>query len=463
MTKERYDLVVIGAGPGGYPTAIRAAQLGLKAACIEKESSPGGTCLRIGCIPSKALLESSELLWMAKEDLKTHGVAVKGVELDLAAMMGRKDRIVRDLTGGIRQLLKKYKVDHIQGTACLDGEGAVRVEAPDGTMILKAKHIVLATGSVPAALPGVEIDGQSIVTSTEALSFDRVPEHLIVIGAGYIGLEIGSVWRRLGAKVTVLEYLDRILPGMDGEIADEALKIFKRQGLEFQLGSKVTKAELMQGLVRVECEGEDSLQADRVLVAVGRQPNTGNLGLDALDVEIDDKGHIVVDENGQTSVGGVYAIGDLIPGPMLAHKAMEEGVACAERIAGGCSRVNYEAIPSVVYTHPEIATVGRSEDELEDMGREYNKGIFPFAANGRARSLGQTDGRVKILADKHTDRILGVHIIGPRAGELIGEAALAIECGASSEDLALTVHAHPTLSEALKESALAVLGRALHR
>jgi dihydrolipoamide dehydrogenase len=377
-------------------------------------------------------------------------------------MLKRKDKIVHDLTGGVRHLLKKNRVEHIHGTARLEGQGSIRIETGDGPSIVEAKHILLATGSVSASLPGVDIDGTTIVTSTEALSFDRVPGHLIVIGAGYIGLELGSVWRRLGARVTVLEYLDRILPGMDADIADEALKIFKRQGLDFRLGSKVTKATARKKSVRVECEGEDSIEGDRVLVAVGRKPNTEGLGLEELNVELDDRGRVRVDESFQSSVRGIYAVGDLIPGPMLAHKAMEEGTACAERIAGGYGRVNYDAIPGVVYTHPEIATVGKSEDELKEAGVPYAKGLFPFAANGRARSLGQTEGRVKILADKATDRILGVHIIGPRAGELIAEATLALECGASSEDLARTVHAHPTLSEALKESALSALGRALH-
>jgi dihydrolipoamide dehydrogenase len=462
MARSEYDLVVIGAGPGGYCAAIRAAQLGMKTACIEKESAPGGTCLRVGCIPSKALLESSEIYWAAKNALGAHGVAVQGVELDLATLLGRKDKIVRGLTGGVRQLLKKNKVEHIRGNAQLADQRTVKVESDDGPLTLRARHLVLATGSLPASLSGVEPDGKLVVTSTEALSFEKVPEHLVVVGAGYIGLELGSVWRRLGAQVTVLEYLDRILPGMDKEIADEALKIFGKQGLEFRLGSKVTGAKSAKNRATVECEGEDPIECDRVLVAVGRRPNTNGLGLESLDVEIDGGGRVVVDEQFQTTVPGIYAIGDLIAGPMLAHKAMEEGVACADLIAGGYGRVNYDAIPGVVFTHPEIASVGKTEEELKAESVAYRKGKFPFAANGRARSLGQTEGWVKILADEKTDRILGVHIIGPRAGELIAEATLAMACGASSEDVGRTIHAHPTLAETLKEGALTVLGRALH-
>lgn len=462
MANDRYDLIVIGGGPAGYTGAIRAAQLGLKTACVEKESELGGTCLRVGCIPSKALLESSELYAMARESLGVHGIGVKNVELDLDAMQKRKRKIVGTHTKGVAYLFKKNKVDRLTGTARLTGEGKIEVEGKEGARSLEADRILIATGSRPATLPGVEFDGDRIGSSTEALAYGEVPKKLIVIGAGYIGLEMGSVWQRLGSKVTVLEYLDRILPGMDDEIAKEAHRIFKKQGLEFHLGVKVTGAKATKRGAKVETESGETFEADRVLVAVGRAPNTEGLGLEDAGVETDKRGRIIVDDKFQTSLEGVHAVGDVIEGPMLAHKASEEAVACVEYLATGYGHVNYEAIPGVVYTHPEIATIGWSEEALKEHGREFNKGKFPFTANGRAQSLAQTEGRVKILADKETDRILGVHIIGPRAGELIAEAAVAIECGASSEDLARTVHAHPTLSEAVKESALSVLGRAIN-
>lgn len=455
---QQHDLVVIGAGPGGYVAAIRAAQLGLNVACIEKEPALGGTCLRIGCIPSKALLESSELYAEAKEKYGEHGVRIGSLELDLAAMLARKDRVVRTLTQGVASLFKKNKIARYQGHARLEGPGRVIA----GDSVIEAKHIILATGSQSAGLRGVELDGDRIGTSTEALSYPEVPRRLIVIGAGYIGLEMGSVWRRLGAEVTVVEYLDRILPGMDTGMAREAQAIFEKQGLRFQLGSRVTGARVDGQECVVEREGREPLRADRVLLAVGRVPNTENLGLDSAGLQLDAKGRVPVDDHFSTTTPGVYAIGDLIRGPMLAHKAEEEGIACVERIVTGYGHVNYDAIPGVVYTNPEIASVGKTEEELTAAGIEYRKGVFPFRANGRARALGQLEGQVKMLADARTDRVLGVHILGPRAGDLIAEAAVAIAVGASSEDIARFSHAHPTLAEVLKEAALAVDQRAIH-
>lgn len=457
----QHDLVVIGAGPGGYVAAIRAAQLGLNVACIEKEPALGGTCLRVGCIPSKALLESSEHYEVAQKHLAEHGVVAEGVKLDLSRMLKRKDSVVRTLTGGIGSLFKKNKVTRYSGHAEIVGPGQVQVSGEE-TIELDAEHIVIATGSQSATLPGVELDGDRIGTSTEALTYEKVPKHLVVVGAGYIGLEMGTVWRRLGAEVTVLEYLDRILPGTDSEIAAEAQKIFGKQGLNFKLGSRVTGVSKNRRSCEVELEGDKPIKCDRVLMAVGRSPNTGGLGLESVSIETDKRGFIPVNDHFQTSAKGVYAIGDVIGGPMLAHKAEEEGIACVERIVTGYGHVNYDAIPSVVYTDPEIGAVGRTEEQLQEDGTAYRKGVFPFLANGRARALAQTEGRVKILSDEKTDRILGVHIIGPRAGDLIAEAAVAIEFGASSEDVARSSHAHPTLAECLKEAALAVDGRAIH-
>ena len=457
-----YDLIVIGAGPGGYVAAIRAAQLGLKTACIEKEALLGGTCLRVGCIPSKALLESSELFYEAKTKFVNHGIKLPTVELDLAAMLKRKHQVVLNLTKGVEGLLKKNKITRIHGHARFISPGKIEVDGQDGRSTLEAKHIIIATGSKPASLPGVEIDRERVVTSTEALSFSEVPKHLVVIGAGYIGLELGSVWLRLGAKVTVVEYLNRILPGMDAEIATEAHKIFERQGFEFRLGKKVTGARKSDNGAVVECEGDAPIQCDRVLMSVGRIPNTEGLGLETAGVRMDKKGRIEVDPHFATFTPGVYAIGDVIAGPMLAHKAEEEGVACVEQIAKGHGHVDYNTIPGVCYTNPEIGSVGLTEEQLKEQGIPFRKGSFPFRANGRAQSLGQVDGRVKILAHEKTDRILGIHIIGPRAGELIAEAVTAMAFGASSEDLARTCHAHPTLPEVIKEAALAVDGRAIH-
>jgi dihydrolipoamide dehydrogenase len=461
MSTQQFDIIVIGGGPGGYPAAIRAAQLGLRVACIEKEAQLGGTCVRVGCIPSKALLESSEKFLEAQHDLQAHGVLVDNVRADLAAMQKRKDAIVRNMTRGVDFLLKEKKVTRFTGTARFVAPNRVLVEGKDNGEI-EASKIVIATGSKVAQLPGVEVDGERVVTSTEALSLAEVPGHLIVIGAGYIGMELGSVWKRLGAKVTVVEYLNRILPGMDEETAQEAFKIFHKQGIDFKLGAKVLSARADGDGAIVEIEGSEPLRADRVLMSVGRTPNTDGLGLDAIGVALDERGRVQVNHDFETNIAGVYAIGDVIVGPMLAHKATEEGIACVEKIVTGYGHVDYNLIPGIVYTNPEIATVGKSEGQLNDAGIAYKKGVFPFQANGRARALNQIEGRVKILADAKTDRVLGVHIIGPRAGDLIAEAVAAMNFGASSEDIARTCHAHPTLSEAFHEAALSVDNRAIH-
>lgn len=463
MSDTTYDLLVIGAGPGGYVAAIRAAQLGLNVACVEREPALGGTCLRVGCIPSKALLESSELFHRTKHELAQHGVRVESAELDLETMLARKDETVDALTGGIAGLFKKNKIERFEGHASFESPSKVRIAKQDGSEeTVEADKVLIATGSKVARLSGVEFDGEHVVTSTEALGFPKVPEHLVVIGAGAIGLEMGSVWSRLGAKVTVLEYADRILFGMDTEIAKEAHKILKKQGLDFVLGARVTGAKYDGERCVVELEGKDPVHCDKVLCAVGRVPNTDDLGLDAIGVELDDRGRVQVDDHYGTNVEGVYAVGDVIPGPMLAHKAEEEGIACVEYIVTGYGHLNYDAIPAIVYTAPEVASVGRTEDELKESDTPYRKGVFHFLGNGRARAIAQTQGRVKILAHAETDRVLGAHIVGPHAGDLIAEVAMAIEFGASSEDVARTCHAHPTLAEAVKEAALAVDGRALH-
>jgi dihydrolipoamide dehydrogenase len=459
---QEHDLIIIGAGPGGYVAAIRASQLGMNVACIDANEQLGGTCLRVGCIPSKALLESSELYYQAKHSLEEHGVKANRVELDLAAMLRRKDKVVDSLTRGVKSLLKKNKVTHYQGHGRIDGLKRVVVSQNGKTTQLTAPHILIATGSRSASLRGIDIDGDRIVTSTEALTFTEVPKHLVVIGGGYIGLEMGSVWLRLGAKVTVLESLDRILAATDTEIASKAHKLLEKQGMEFRLNCRVKGAKAGGKKVRVEIEGGDPIECDRLLVAVGRTANTTDLGLESVGVTTDRRGVIEVDENFATSAKGIYAIGDCIPGPMLAHKASEEGIACVEKIAGRWGHVNYDTIPAVVYIHPEIASVGKTEEQLKEAGLEYNKGAFPFQANGRAKTLGDTEGLVKILADKKTDRVLGVHILGPRAGDLIHEAAAAMEFGAASEDIVRVCHAHPTLAEAVHEAALAVSGRAIH-
>jgi len=458
---NQHDLVVIGAGPGGYIAAIRGAQLGLNVACIEKEKALGGTCLRVGCIPSKAMLESSELFHEATDSFEKHGVRFEKVHLDLDAMLKRKDGVVKANTDGIDYLFKKNKVTRYVGTGRFTSPTTIAVDGPE-KVELTAKNVIIATGSVSAPLKGVELDGDRIGTSTEALAWTEVPKHLVVIGAGAIGLEMGSVWRRLGAKVTVLEYMDRILPGMDTEIANEALRLFKKQGFEFQLGVRVTGATKKGKTCAVTIDGKPSIECDRVLLSVGRRPTTDGLGLDKAGIALDERGRVPVNDHFQTSHANVYAIGDVVRGPMLAHKAEEEGVACVEHIVTGYGHVNYDAIPNVVYTAPEIASVGKTEEELKAANVPYRKGSFPFLANGRARALGHTDGRVKVLAHKETDRILGAHVLGPRAGDLIAELVCAIEFGASSEDVARTSHAHPTLAEVVKEACLAVDGRALN-
>jgi len=462
MKIVEHDVVVLGGGPGGYVAAIRAAQLGLNAACIDENTKFGGTCLRVGCIPSKALLESSHIFHDTKSGLSNHGVVVGSVQLDLSAMMKRKDQVVQALTGGIDLLFKKNKITGYRGKGQLRDANSIVVQVGDEAVLLRAKHIVLATGSRPATMRGVEEDGDLIGNSTAALAYPTVPETLTVIGGGYIGLELGSVWNRLGSKVVVLEAMDRMLPGMDQELSQMAFRIFSRQGIEFRLNSWVESARVENGKCVVRCKGAEPIHCDRVLLAAGRFPNSMGLGLESVGINPDKRGFILVDANYQTSVPGIYAVGDLIGGAMLAHKAMEEGVVCIERIAGIHSHFNYDCIPAIVYTHPEIATVGKTEEQLKEAGIEYKKGVSAYSANGRARTLGDIEGRVKILADANTDRVLGVHIIGGRAGDLIAEAAIAIEFGASSEDIARTCHAHPTLAETMHEAALAVDNRSIH-
>lgn len=463
MERTSHDLVIIGAGPGGYFAAIRAAQLGLNVACIEKEDSLGGTCLRIGCIPSKALLESSEKYWEARQELKNHGVEMADVKLNLQTMMRRKEAVVRALTTGVDSLFRKNKITRYRGHAKFDAPGRIIVNGSDGDRIVEAPKTIIATGSKTANLSGIELNGDRIGTSTEALSYKEVPQHLVLIGAGYIGLEMASIWGRLGSKVTVLEYLDHILPGMDSELSREAQKLFAKQGMEFHFKMKVVGAEVKGDRCVVNCEGAESVECDRVLVAIGRIPNTDGVGLGAVGIEVDERGRIPVNDRFETRTEGIYAIGDVIGGPMLAHKAEEEGIACVEWIVKGFGHINYEAVPAVVYTQPEIASVGKTEDELLQSGVEFRKGVFPFRANGRARSIGAMDGFVKVLADSKTDRVLGVHILGPRAGDIIAEAAAAIGYGASAEDIARCTHAHPTLAEALKEAAMSASGQgAIH-
>jgi dihydrolipoamide dehydrogenase len=458
---ESFDLIVVGAGPGGYVAAIRASQLGMKVAVVEREQKLGGTCLRVGCIPSKALLETSELYEQSQKHFAERGLIVQGVTLDIAKMMSHKDSVVSTLDGGIQGLLKKNKVERFFGHGKLKGGGVVEVSGNAPATIM-GKKILIATGSVSSSLPGIQPDGDRIGTSTEAIAWPEVPEHLVVIGAGVIGLELGTVWRRLGAKVTVLEYLPRILPGVDEQVANEAKKIFEKQGLTFKLGTKVTSVTAAGKTCTITMEGAEPITCDRVLVAVGRKPCTDNLGLEEAGVKTDKRGFIQVNSGYLTTVPGVYAVGDVIGGAMLAHKAEEEGIACVEKMATGYGHINYGTIPAVIYTSPEIASTGANEDALKAAGIKYKAGRFSFAANGRARAAGHTDGFVKVLADEATDRVLGVHIIGAHAGELIHEAAVAMEFGASSEDIARCCHAHPTLSEAVKEAAMAVDKRAIH-
>lgn len=467
---ERYDLIVIGAGPGGYVAAIRAAQLGLSVACVEKRNALGGTCLNIGCIPSKAMLDSSEHFSLAKHRFDRHGIKIEGISLDLPTMLARKDRVVKALTDGVAHLFKKNKITSHFGTARLLGDGKVAVQKTENgeakEVVLAAGAIMLATGSEPTGIPALPYDGTSIVSSTEALAFDKVPQHLIVVGAGYIGLELGSVWSRLGSKVTVVEFLPRILPLSDAEIAEQLQRSLVKQGLVFNLDTKVTGASTQGGqvIVNATSQGKDVLfQGDKVLVAVGRRPYTTGLGLQQIGVKFDERsGRVPVDEDFQTNVPGIYAIGDLIEGPMLAHKAEEDGVACAERLAGKKTHVAYDLIPSVIYTWPEVASVGLTEEQVKATGKEYRVGKFPFIANGRARCMDEIEGFVKILADAQTDRVLGVHIFGARASDMIAELVAVMEFSGSAEDIARTSHAHPTLSEAVREAAMAVDKRAIH-
>lgn len=461
-----YDVVVIGAGPGGYVAAIRAAQLGLKTACIEKDKTLGGTCLNVGCIPSKTLLHASELFHAASSSMKTYGVEAESVRLNLKKMMAQKQKVVKMLTTGVAGLFKKNQITSIQGTAVLKGSGKVSVTGEGDAQELTAKHIIVATGSTPAQLPFLKIDEDKVISSTGALSLSSVPQSLLVVGAGIIGLELGSVWSRLGAHVTVVEFLDRVAVTMDGEVSRELKKIFTRQGLKLHVSTKITQAEVGADAVTLKATDENgeelTFEAEKVLVAVGRKPFTDGLGCDAIGLARDELGRIIVDEKFCTNLAGIYAIGDVTPGPMLAHKAEEEGVALAELIAGKSGHVNYGVIPSVLYTQPEAAMVGKTEEELKKDEIGYRVGKFSFRANSRARCVDDLDGFVKILADERSDQILGVHIIGPHAGELIQEAVVAMEYMASAEDLARTVHGHPTFSEAVKEAALAVDGRAIH-
>ncbi len=461
---DSFDLVVIGAGPGGYVAAIRAAQLGMAVACVERYATLGGTCLNVGCIPSKALLDSSEHYAHARDRLAAHGVRAS-VTLDLATLLKRKESVVRGLVQGIDGLFKKNGVTRVQGVARLASPTTVEVTGPDGVRALTAGRVLIATGSQPAALPGIAFDGRRIVHSTGALAFQEVPGRLLVIGAGAIGLELGSVWRRLGAEVHVIEFLDRIVPGADRQSADLLRRALEKQGLTFTFGA-AAKAARVEGetvAVTVESSGETHEErCDALLVAVGRRPYTEGLGVREMGIALDIGGRIVVDARYATSVPGVYAIGDVVAGPMLAHKAEEEGIAAVERMAGLAGHVAYECIPNVVYTWPELAGVGLTQEQAEEQGRAVNVGVFPFLANGRARAMNERDGQVKILADAGTDRIVGAHIVGPQASTLIAELAFAMEMGASAEDVARSVHAHPTLPEAVKEAALAVAGRAIH-
>jgi dihydrolipoamide dehydrogenase len=465
---ERFDLVVIGAGPGGYVAAIRAAQLGMKVACVEKRDALGGTCLNIGCIPSKALLDSSELFHLAHQRFSRHGIQVGNLALDLKAMLARKDEVVKGLTDGVRFLFRKNKITWLHGAGRLTSPTTVAVTPPEGAETsIEAGHVLLATGSAPVNLPSMPFDGRHIVDSTGALSFDAVPGHLVVVGGGYIGLELGSVWKRLGSKVTVIEFLPRIVPMMDAEVGDLLFKSLRKQGLEFQLDTKVTGAKVSGDKVALSAESKEgkrlTIDCDRVLVAVGRRPYTEGLGLAEVGVNVDAKtGRIPVDKHFRTNVPTVSAIGDLVDGPMLAHKAEDEGVAFAELLAGKAGHVNYDTIPSVIYTWPEVASVGLTEEQVKAQGVEYRVGKFPFVANGRAKAMDETEGVVKVIADARTDLVLGVHIIGPRASDMIAEAVTTMEFSGSAEDIARICHAHPTLSEALREAALAVEGRAIH-
>jgi len=467
MTKDQnYDVVIIGSGPGGYVAAVRAAQLGMKVACIEKELRLGGVCLNRGCIPSKALLDSSEYYHLAKEQLAAHGIKTGRVSLDLPTMMARKEKVVQELTENVRKLLEGHKIEIIQGTARLAGPDRVEITPNDSgakkgkDFSLQANAIVLATGGEPVPVPGLEFDGRHLISSREALTMESVPKHLGIVGGGYIGLELGSVWLRLGAQVTVIEMLPKVATTLDGQVGRKLQRVLKRQGINFRMQTRVTAAKVANKSVQVDLEskkGKESLSCDRLLISVGRRPRTGGLGIEALGIKTDpDSGHLLVDGSYRTSIPSIYAIGDLIAGPMLAHKASAEGIAAAECIAGKPGEVNYDAIPSVIYTWPEVASVGLTEEQVKERDIDYCTGTFPFSGAGRARCMGETEGFVKVIAHKKTDRLLGVHIIGPRAADMIAECVLAVELGASSEDIARTIHGHPTFAEALQEAAMAV-------
>jgi dihydrolipoamide dehydrogenase len=468
MAEQSFDVVIIGGGPGGYVCAIKAAQLGLKAACVENRGALGGTCLNIGCIPSKALLSSSEEYDKVAHHIAAHGITVDKIGLDLPKMMARKDKVVTDLTKGVEFLFKKYKVTYLKGTGRLLGGGRVEVLSQPGQgETVSAKHIVIATGSEPTPLPGIEIDEKKIVSSTGALALEKVPGHLVVVGGGVIGLELGSVWRRLGAQVTVVEFLDRIVPTMDLEIGQQFQKVLTKQGLAFKLSTKVTGVKPNGDALDVTVEAAkggpaETMKADIVLVAIGRRPYVSGVGLEMAGVGRDEKGRVKTDGHFKTNIPGIYAIGDVIAGPMLAHKAEEEGVALAEMIAGQAGHVNYDTCPNIVYTAPELASVGKTEEELKAAGIEYKVGKFPFIANGRAKAAGETDGLVKLIADAKTDRLLGAHILGPNAGTLIHECVMAMEFKASAEDVARAFHGHPTHNEAIKEAALGIVSSTIH-
>ena len=464
---DDFDLIVIGGGPGGYVCAIRAAQLGLKTACVESRGTLGGTCLNVGCIPSKSLLNLSENFHKAKKDFTKQGIEIEGIKLNIEKMMSNKNKSVQVLTKGVEFLFKKNKVTYIKGKGVLFSKNDIVVYENNKRTNYKAKNIVIATGSTVVSLPGIEIDEKNIISSTGALSLNEVPNKLAVIGGGYIGLEMGSVWSRLGSEVTVIEYLDHITPGMDREISDEFKKILTKQGIKFKMGSKVNSVKtngtgILINFTDVKTSKAESLEFDKVLVSVGRKPYTEGLNLTKVGIKKDSKGRIEVNSRLQTSIKNIYAIGDVIKGPMLAHKAEEEGIAVAEILAGQAGHVNYDVIPGVIYTSPEVATVGKTEEQLKEEKKSYKVGKFPFLANSRAKVNNETDGFVKILADSETDKVLGVHIIGPHCGDMIAEMALAMEFGASSEDIARTCHAHPTHTEAIKEAALAVDKRPIH-
>ena len=464
---DNFDLIVIGGGPGGYVCAIRAAQLGLKTACVESRGTLGGTCLNVGCIPSKSLLNLSENFHKAKKDFNKQGIEIEGIKLNIEKMMSNKQKSVQVLTKGVEFLFKKNKVTYIKGKGVLFSKNDIVVYENNKRTNYKAKNIVIATGSAVVSLPGIEIDEKNIISSTGALSLNEVPNKLAVIGGGYIGLEMGSVWSRLGSEVTVIEYLDHITPGMDREISDEFKKILTKQGIKFKMGSKVNSVKtngtgILINFTDVKTSKAESLEFDKVLVSVGRKPYTEGLNLTKVGIKKDSKGRIEVNSKLQTSIKNIYAIGDVIKGPMLAHKAEEEGIAVAEILAGQAGHVNYDVIPGVIYTSPEVATVGKTEEQLKEEKKSYKVGKFPFLANSRAKVNNETEGFVKILADSETDKVLGVHIIGPHCGDMIAEMALAMEFGASSEDIARTCHAHPTHTEAIKEAALAVDKRPIH-